>query len=72
MLKMSMDCGFDIWPPLEVNAANRQTYERFLEEVKHVYGGACDDKILRSDSKIISYPANGTMIGNSTRDLFGS
>jgi hypothetical protein len=31
--KMGIDCGFDIYPPLERTNANQEQYELFLREV---------------------------------------
>jgi hypothetical protein len=35
---MGIDCGFDIYPPLERTKANQEQYELFLREVLDVYG----------------------------------
>ncbi|KAI9764032.1 MAG: hypothetical protein M1840_008908 [Geoglossum simile] len=35
---MGVDCGFDIYPPLEPTRANRERYEHFLREVLATYG----------------------------------
>jgi len=35
---MGVDCGFDIYPPLERTRANQERYELFLREVLDAYG----------------------------------
>ncbi|KAE9367179.1 hypothetical protein N431DRAFT_307971, partial [Stipitochalara longipes BDJ] len=35
---MGVDCGFDIYPPLERTEANQKLYELFLYEVLGTYG----------------------------------
>lgn len=35
---MGVDCGFDIYPPLEPTKANQEQYELFLREVLDTYG----------------------------------
>ncbi|KAI9766958.1 MAG: hypothetical protein M1839_004666 [Geoglossum umbratile] len=35
---MGIDCGFDIYPPLERTKANQEQYELFLREVLDTYG----------------------------------
>lgn len=34
---MGIDCGFDIYPPLERTKANQEHYELFLREVLNTY-----------------------------------
>ena len=56
---MGIDCGFDIYPPLERTKANQEQYELFLREVLDTYGtrdgdGAeqCnDDSIVRVNAE---------------------
>src|SRR5579859_112986 len=43
---MGVDCGFDIYPPLERNPANQERYELFLRDVLVAYrrdGDESDD-----------------------------
>jgi hypothetical protein len=40
---MGIDCGFDIYPPLERTPANQVRYELFLHEVLAAYGLQLDD-----------------------------
>ncbi|KAF7546917.1 hypothetical protein G7Z17_g8094 [Cylindrodendrum hubeiense] len=41
---MGIDCGFDIYPPLERTDANKTRYELFLCEVLEAYGLHLDDR----------------------------
>lgn len=53
---MGFDCGFDIFPRLELNDANKQAYQEFLDEVTSTYKDAIDNEGLRPDGKILALP----------------
>lgn len=50
---MGFDCGFDIYPRLEATAANKEAYQRFLEEITRTYGDVYDEDGRRKDGKIL-------------------
>jgi hypothetical protein len=46
---MGVDCGFDIYPPLERTKANQEQYELFLREVLDTYGPRDGDDAEQGD-----------------------
>ena len=50
---MGFDCGFDIHPRLEATAANKQTYQQFLDEIIHTYKDVYDKEGRRADGKVL-------------------
>jgi hypothetical protein len=46
---MGVDCGFDIYPPLECTKANQEQYELFLREVLDTYGPRNGDDAEQGD-----------------------
>ena len=46
---MGIDCGFDIYPPLERTKANQEQYELFLREVLDTYRPQDGDDAEQSD-----------------------
>lgn len=46
---MGVDCGFDIYPPLECTKVNQEQYELFLREVLDKYRPRDDDDAERGD-----------------------
>lgn len=50
---MGYDCGFDIYPRLEANTSNKESYGRFVEEIILKYGDVYDKEGRRSDGKIL-------------------
>ncbi|TPX10705.1 uncharacterized protein E0L32_008274 [Thyridium curvatum] len=55
---MGFDCGFDIFPRLELNVADKQAYEEFLREVIDTYGGVHDKEGRRADGKVLVLPSD--------------
>ena len=45
---MGIDCGFDVYPPLECTKANQEQYELFLREVLFAYGPRDIDDVDQS------------------------
>ena len=41
---MGFDCGFDIYPWLEATAENKDSYQRFLDEITRTYGDVYDNR----------------------------
>jgi len=50
---MSIDCGFDIYPPLEHTKANQEQYEVFLRKVLDAYRPQEGDDAERDDSSSV-------------------
>ncbi|KND89209.1 hypothetical protein TOPH_06228 [Tolypocladium ophioglossoides CBS 100239] len=55
---MGFDCGFDICPRLELNAANKLAYQEFLREVISTYQGVHDEEGRRADGKVLVLPGD--------------
>ncbi|KAH7329720.1 hypothetical protein B0I35DRAFT_48727 [Stachybotrys elegans] len=55
---MGFDCGFDIHPRLEPTAANKDQYQRFLDEIIREYGDIYDERGRRADGKVLSTPGD--------------
>jgi hypothetical protein len=55
---MGFDCGFDIYPPLEATASNKETYRRFLDEIIRTYENVYDKEGRRTDGKVLEVPTN--------------
>ena len=55
---MGFDCGFDIFPRLEANASNKETYRQFRDEITRRYESAYDDAGRRKDGKVLEIPTN--------------
>lgn len=53
---MGFGCGFDICPRLEVTAENKETYQRFLDEIIDTYKDAYDPEARRDDGKVLEMP----------------
>lgn len=53
---MGFDCGFDIHPRLEATTENKQTYQRFLDEIISTYNDVYDEEGQRPDGKILEMP----------------
>ena len=50
---MGIDCGFDIYPPLERTKANQEQYELFLRKVLDTYGPPNGDGAEQGDSNSV-------------------
>ncbi|RSL76312.1 hypothetical protein CEP51_010073 [Fusarium floridanum] len=53
---MGFDCGFDIYPRLEVTPENKETYQRFLNEIIDTYKDTYDQRGIRTDGKVLEMP----------------
>ncbi|KAK4084516.1 uncharacterized protein Triagg1_996 [Trichoderma aggressivum f. europaeum] len=53
---MGFDCGFDIFPRLEVNDENKKAYQQFLDEIIENYKDVYDERGRREDGKILVLP----------------
>ncbi|KAK5994033.1 hypothetical protein PT974_07473 [Cladobotryum mycophilum] len=53
---MGFDCGFDIYPRLEATAVNKQSYQRFLDEVISTFQNTHDKNGRRPDGKVLTLP----------------
>ena len=62
---MGFDCGFDIHPCLDLNTENKQTYERFINEIINTYDSVYDHEGRCDDGKLLELDANNIrfMIG---------
>lgn len=67
---MGFDCGFDIYPRLESNASNKETYGRFIEELFKKYGEMYDEKGRRSDGKILITSRDESARTRESDDLY--
>jgi hypothetical protein len=52
---MGFDCGFDIYPRLEETTTNKQTYQRFLEDIIGTYNDVYDEKGWRPDGTVTGH-----------------
>lgn len=59
-----LDCGFDIYPRLEANTLNKETYRRFLEEVIRTYGYIYEKEGRMTDGKVLDIPTNSHYADN--------
>ena len=55
---MGFDCGFDIYPRLEATAENKDSYQRFLDEITRTYGDVYDKQARRADGKVLMMPTD--------------
>ena len=53
---MGFDCGFDIYPRLEVNDLNKEAYRRFIEEIIQTYKNTYDEEGRSTAGKILQLP----------------
>lgn len=58
LFTMGFDCGFDIFPRLELNVADKQAYEEFLREVIDTDGDVHDKEGRRADGKVLVLPSD--------------
>ncbi|KAL7782158.1 hypothetical protein V8C43DRAFT_296641 [Trichoderma afarasin] len=62
---MGFDCGFDIFPRLEVNDENKKVYQQFLDEIIEKYKDVYDEKGRREDGKILDLPDSSKYSGRN-------
>ncbi|KAK3898782.1 hypothetical protein C8A05DRAFT_46997 [Staphylotrichum tortipilum] len=56
---MGFDCGFDIYPRLNPsNAADKQAYQAFLDDIMATYQDAHDSEGRREDGKVLQMPGD--------------
>ncbi|KAL2689139.1 hypothetical protein Neosp_003191 [[Neocosmospora] mangrovei] len=55
---MGFDCGFDIYPRLEVTPENKENYQRFIDDIIATYEGVYDEKGDRDDGKVLQMPTD--------------
>lgn len=55
---MGFDCGFDIYPRLEVTPENKGTYQGFIDDIIATYEGVYDEKGRRDDGKVLQMPTD--------------
>ena len=67
---MGFDCGFDMYPRLEANASNKESYSRFLEEIIKKYGNVYDAKGRRDDGKILTTSINESAKSMGVDDVY--
>ena len=58
ILAMGYDCGFDVYPRLEPNASNVETYRQFRDEIILKYNDAYNDAGRRHDGKVLEVPTS--------------
>ncbi len=68
---MGFDCGFDIHPRLEATTTNKQTYQRFLEEIVRTYNDVYDEKGRRPDGKLLEMPEDSDYSKDCIRFMVG-
>jgi hypothetical protein len=55
---MGYDCGFDVFPRLEPNASNVETYRQFRDDIMRKYDDAYDDAGRSHDGKVLEVPTS--------------
>ena len=68
---MGFDCGFDIHPRLEATTGNKETYQRFLDEIISTYHDVYDPNGRRPDGKVLEMPSDSEHSKDCIRFMVG-